>query len=299
MRRLAVNVDIDGLRLYRAIHGLSTRAGDAADLAWTVGVPRFADLFESFGVRGTFFVVAEDLEVPAHQEIARRLVAAGHELASHSHSHPYDLTRKSDVEIEGELRRADAAIAEVRGSPVTGFRGPGYNTNDTIGRALKALGYTYESSRFPCPPYYAARAGAIVAMRLFGRRSHSIVGNPAHAFGALEPSRNTHGLVDFPMSVLPGIRFPLIGTSLTLVGATALTALAPVLRSQAFLNLEFHALDLLDRQDLEGLDDALANAQVDLRRPVKAKHAAFAAALRGVVPGAEARTLEEHAAAWP
>ncbi|MBT9557594.1 MAG: polysaccharide deacetylase family protein [Myxococcales bacterium] len=299
MRRLAVNVDIDGLRLYRAIHGLAAQPGDAADLAWTVGVPRFADLFESFGVRGTFFVVAEDLEVPAHQAIARRLVAAGHELASHSDTHPYDLTRKSDLEIEGELRRADAAISALRGSPVAGFRGPGYNTNDVIGRALKALGYAYESSRFPCPPYYAARACAIAAMRLVGRRSHSIVGNPAHAFGDLAPSRNAHGLVDFPMSVLPGIRFPLIGTSLTLLGATALTALAPVLRSQSFLNLEFHALDLLDRQDLGGRDEALATAQLDLRRPVKTKLAAFAAALRGVVPGAEARTLEEHAAAWP
>ncbi len=298
MRRLAVNVDIDGLRLYRAIHGLPDRSGDAADLAWTIGVPRFAALFESFGVHGTFFVVAADLEVPAHRAIAARLVAAGHELGSHSHTHPYDLTQKPEAVIAEELRRADAEIAAVRGSPVSGFRAPGYNTSAFIGRELKALGYTYESSRFPCPPYYAARAGAIAAMRLIGRRSRSIIGSPAHAFGSLEPSRDVNGLVDFPMSVLPGIRFPLIGTSLSLLGATALTALAPVLRAQPFLNLEFHALDLLDRQDLVGHDDALVNAQLDLRQPVKAKHAAFAAALRGVVAGAEARTLEEHAAGW-
>ncbi len=294
MRRFAITVDVDGIALYHRIHGLQEPAGDA-DAAWAVGVPRFLDLFEAWGVRGTFFAVAQDLERPEARRVAEELVARGHELASHSYSHPYDLIHRNAVELEAELARAEPVLEAIRGAPVAGFRAPGYNISAPLRALLVARGYTYDSSVFPCPPYYAARAGVIGALRLVGRRSQSIVGNVGDAFTRTTPWVRPEGLVDLPISVLPGVRFPLIGTSLTLLGASLITAMAPALRSLDFANVELHAIDLLD--DLDVPLPALRRAQPDLRVPWRTKLAAFDALLRALAPGAECRTLEEHAVA--
>ena len=56
----AVNVDVDSLYLYYRIHGLDEAA--ATNAVWERGVVRFAELFGELGLRGTFFVVAQDLE---------------------------------------------------------------------------------------------------------------------------------------------------------------------------------------------------------------------------------------------
>ncbi|MEE2779071.1 MAG: polysaccharide deacetylase family protein, partial [Myxococcota bacterium] len=124
-RMAAVNVDVDSLYLYYQIHGLS--AAEAGDAVWERGVPRFAALFEEAGVRGTFFVVGSDLERwPEARRLTRELAEAGHEIGSHSWSHPYDLVRRSPEEIADELDRAQAVITEVVGRPAVGFRAPGY-----------------------------------------------------------------------------------------------------------------------------------------------------------------------------
>ena len=68
---------------------------------------RFAELFGELGVKATFFVVASDLErYPEARKIAGDLVRAGHELGSHSWSHPYDLTRLPPEAIGAELDQA-------------------------------------------------------------------------------------------------------------------------------------------------------------------------------------------------
>ena len=292
MRRLAVNVDVDGIGLYYGIHGLS--GAPAVDPAWSLGVPRFLELFEAFGVHGTFFAVASDLESPANRAVAEDVVRRGHELASHSYSHHYDLSRRPEAEIEDDLARAEERLSSIRGTPVSGFRAPGYNLSPALRAVLARRGYRYDSSILPCPAYFAARAAVIGGLRAVGRQSQSIVGRPQDAFGATAPTTLEGGVLELPISVLTALRLPLIGTSLSLLGETAVSALGPLLRSLPFANIEFHAIDLLDADDVP--DPALRRAQPDLRVPRAKKRAAFAAALRALVSGATARTLEEHAA---
>ena len=87
IRAAAINVDIDSLHLYYRIHGLDEAR--ATNAVWEKGVVRFAELFDELGVKATFFVVSSDLERwPVAREIAQKLVADGHELGSHSHTHP-------------------------------------------------------------------------------------------------------------------------------------------------------------------------------------------------------------------
>lgn len=252
-------------------------------------MPRFLDLFAEHGLRATFFVVASDLEREGPRRVAEQVVAAGHELASHTWSHPYDLIRRSASEIRREIERAEGPLAELRGRPVAGFRAPGYNLSTAVLEILAERGYSYDSSLFPCPPYYLARAAAIAGMRVVGRRSRSIAGDWRAPFGRRAPHRRL-GLVEFPMTVLPGLRLPLIGTSLALMPRVGVFALGPVLKRMAFVNLEFHAVDLLDYADLPG--SPLPAHQPDLQRLLGEKKPAYEAALRAC-SGAENGTLEE------
>lgn len=288
MRAAAVNVDIDSLYLYYRIHGLDEAR--ATNAVWERGVVRFAELFDELGVRATFFVVAADLERwPVARDVARDLVRAGHELASHSYSHPYDLVRDHDRGVAAELDRAHALISEVRGRPVAGFRAPGYTMTERVLRMLADRGYAYDSSIFPCPPYYLAKLAVLAKMALLGQRSHSIVGDPRVMWDKPLPHRRA-GLVELPVTVLPGLRFPFIGTSLLMMGERGYTLIKPWLHQTPFVNLEFHGIDLCDLAE-DGIDPALLK-QPDLRVPLAQKRALFRRVIGDLRDGWGVATLE-------
>jgi len=288
MRAAAVNVDIDSLYLYYRIHGLDEAR--ATNAVWERGVVRFAELFAELGVKATFFVVAQDLERwPAARAIAVDLARAGHELASHSWSHPYDLVRQHDRFVAGELDRAGDLIAAVRGAPVTGFRAPGYTLTNRLLGMLAERGYTYDSSIFPCPPYYLAKVAVLAAMALRGKQSHSIVGDPRVMWARTTPHPQA-GVVELPVTVLPGLRLPFIGTSLLMMGQRGYSVVRPWLRRAPFVNLEFHGIDLCDLAE-DGIDPALLK-QPDLRVPLAAKLALFRRVVTDLRDGWGVDTLE-------
>jgi peptidoglycan/xylan/chitin deacetylase (PgdA/CDA1 family) len=80
-------------------------------------------------LRATFFMIGHQVEL--HPQVARRVVAEGHEVGNHSYSHPIYLFR-SPRETHRQLRRAQEVIAETTGvSPVfarppCGVRTPAY-----------------------------------------------------------------------------------------------------------------------------------------------------------------------------
>jgi len=288
-RQAAANVDIDSLALYYRIHGLD--ASQATDVVWTRGVPRFLRLFGDLGIRATFFCVAEDLETnPDAREQAAALVAEGHELASHSWSHPYDLTRKPTGVIAEELRRSRDLLTDVRGKPVVGFRAPGYTMNDLVFSELEAAGYTYDSSIFPCPPYYLAKAAVLASMALRGKRSESILDKPSVMWAKTQPHRRG-ALTEFPVTVLPWLRAPFIGTSLLMMGDRGYGLIRPWLKRAPFVNLEFHGIDMCD-MDADGIDPALLK-QPDLRVPLRTKDALFRRVLSDLRDDWGVTTLEE------
>ncbi|MFO0745019.1 MAG: polysaccharide deacetylase family protein [Myxococcota bacterium] len=214
----AINVDVDSLHHYYRIHGLDESG--ATNAVWEKGVTRFAELFAELGVHATFFVVTEDLERwPRARAIAEELVKAGHELGSHSVTHPYDLVRQHDKAVGDELGRSRAVLSEVRGSPCVGFRAPGYTMTPRVLAKVRETGYRYDSSIFPCPPYYLAKLARLGAMLVRGKRSRSIVGPPSVMWEERLPHRRD-GLVEIPVTVLPTFptaRFPIIGTSLLMM----------------------------------------------------------------------------------
>lgn len=290
-----VGVDVDSLRFYYRIHGLDE--GSASNAAWAVGVQRFAELFDAVGIKATFYCIAEDLEMPGNAERLRALVDAGHEIGNHTWRHPYSLTRLEPDERRIEIEEGRRRLEQAAGAPVTGFRAPGYNTNAAVLADVEATGHRYDSSVFPCVPYYLAKAGVMGLMRLRGRRSRSVLGDPRvlaarrdpYRAARQDPHRAGHGMWQYPISVALGV--PLIGTAFTALGAAgSVAAVRAGLALRRHLTLEFHAVDLLGLSD-DGLDPALS-VQPDLGVPVARKTRTFRRLLERVRDHARVERLD-------
>lgn len=282
-RTASVGVDVDSLWHYYRIHGLPDETRSNA--AWRDGVARFAEMFAGLGIPATFYCVASDLELPGNRDRLRALVAAGHEIGNHSLNHRYDLSRMAPEERIVEVGQGRYRLEMAADAPVSGFRAPGYNTDAGLVGDVTATGHAYDSSVFPCAPYYAAKAGVMGLMSLLGRESRSILGTPKvllaprepYRMDAAEPHMRGVGLPQFPVTVAAGV--PMLGTAFTALGERASVAAAELtVRLRRHTTLEFHAIDLMALVD-DGLDPRLS-VQPDLRTPVAQKRRIFEAVLR-------------------
>ncbi len=299
-----VSIDLDGLGCYHQIHGL--RTGADATAIYRVAMPRFLELFDELGVRATFFVIASDLQHADTVAALSEAMALGHECASHTFHHSYNLRTWNERSIRGEIAKATEAIGDALSKRPVGFRTPGYNVNTTILRILAEDGYRYDSSVFPSPPYYAAKGAIMGAMALMRRPSGSSMTHPAALRAPLQPYRPSrwnfskrgdrkHSLPlwEIPIGVLPGARVPVIGTT---VGALSPRAAAKLVKwfkvGQSSLQFEMHGIDLLDSND-DCIAPELAAKQPDVRRDWKAKRAAFASYMEASAEHAQFMTLAD------
>jgi hypothetical protein len=304
--RAAVNVDIDGLYLYDRIHGHAGGSGNAVGFdpathdptVWTRGIPRFLDAFGQAGIQATFFVVAQDLAHADVRAVLKDCVAAGHEIGSHSFTHPYNLSRLPPDAMGEELVRARHTLQDATGQAVLGFRAPGYVLSDALRTAIADAGHTWDSSRFPCPPYQLAKATFIQAYRLLGRPSGSLIEPVGVWVGPRKPYRDRlpdgRTLVELPVGVLPGMRVPFIGTSVLMWGEAGRKVLAPVIARSDWMNFECHAIDLTDHAG-DGIPDRL-KTQPDQRVPLAKKGPLFQKVLSDLAHTHDVRTLGAWAA---
>lgn len=287
LRLAALSVDLDEIPCYAAIHGLPVPEPRAARAIYERALPRLAALFADEGVPATFFAIGTDLlGSPGADNRARlaALAAAGHEIGNHSLSHRYDLTRLDRSTIRREIEGGAELIEQATGARPVGFRAPGYTITDTVFEVLTELGVRYDSSVFPCPPYWSAKALALGAIRLRGRHSQSILDDPRVLSAPADPYRvgapywqRGQGVMELPIGVTRGLRLPYIGTSLVLAGARGARLLSRAIADRPLVNLELHGIDLADARE-DGLA-FLAPHQPDLRRSARAKEAALRAAI--------------------
>jgi peptidoglycan/xylan/chitin deacetylase (PgdA/CDA1 family) len=283
---VSVSVDLDAIACYYRIHALPGAPPDGARrLVLRRCLPRFAELFARHGVRATFFVVGADLEEDAEGRARlAELARAGHELANHTHTHPYDFVRLGSARIAGEIDRAHAAIAACAAAAPVGFRAPGYEISAEVIELLLTRGYRYDSSVFPSAAYYGAKALIMAGMRLANRRSGSLLGDWRALLAPRSPYRTAPGspyrgsedggLLELPVAVSPIARLPIFGTSLVIAPGWLRRHLIAVALRAPFFNLELHGIDLADAEGDE-LPPALVARQPDLRRSLAHKLAAL------------------------
>lgn len=302
-RRLAaVSVDLDAIHHYFAIHGLAP-GGDALSRAYDLALERMGAWAESRRIPLTLFAVGEDLEREGAAQILAVLSRRGHAVENHSYSHRYDLTRLDAGTIQHEIEAGSKAIERVTGRRPEGFRAPGYTVNDALFDALDEAGVGYDSSVFPCPAYYLAKAAAMGGMRARGRESRSVLDTPRVLTAPCSPYRpgarwsDPHGksrrFVELPVQVTRGARLPFIGTMLGVAGARGAASLARACVGEPLVNLELHSIDFLDAS--EGLW-ALAPYQPELRVPLGDRMAALDAALDVLAHGGHAFVRLDEAA---
>jgi len=286
MRLACVSVDLDEIPCYTAIHGLGALDGEPAHAIYRRALPRLERFFEQHAVPATFFVIGRDTAAEGNAAALTRLREHGHELASHSESHHYDLTRRGLDEMRREVLDAQASIERATGERPRGFRAPGYTVTDALLGVLREAGVAWDSSVFPCPAYWTAKAGALGLIRARGRQSRSILDDPRVLTAPADPYRvgtpywkRGDGLLELPIGVTRDVtgRLPFIGTSVVLAGPRGAAALARLASGRPLVNLELHGIDLADAR-LDGLE-RLAPHQPDLRVSAEKKSAALSAAV--------------------
>jgi polysaccharide deacetylase family protein (PEP-CTERM system associated) len=105
------------------------------------------DILDEHQVKGTFFV--QGMVAEKFPSLVKAIATAGHELASHSHTHRrlYNLTEN---QFRDELHRSVALLENISGEKVLGFRAPTFSVRDEYldwyCDALKTEGIVYDSS---------------------------------------------------------------------------------------------------------------------------------------------------------
>ncbi len=158
------------------------------------------DTLAAYDVRATFFVVGElAREYPS---LVAKIADAGHEVASHGHTHRplFELDRETFAE---ELARSARAIHDATGARPVGFRAPNFSVTRRTGWAigtLAAAGYRYDSSVFPVrTPMYGVSGAPVGPYR------------PA-SDAPFEARERGGDLVELPLAVFhPRLRLPVAG----------------------------------------------------------------------------------------
>lgn len=282
MQRLAaISVDLDEIGCYSSIYGLDEPTGDAARAIYLHAIPRYEALFDELDLRATFFTIGRDLEVDGNAEIIQRLHASGHEIANHTFGHRYDFSRLSRAQMSHEVAAGASAIERVTGQAPAGFRAPGYTIGDTTFEVLSELGVSYDSSVFPCPAYFGAKAAAITSIGIRaklgrGNPSHSIIDTPKMLSAPADPYRVGDpywnvgdGLLEMPIGVTRFGRLPFIGTSVVLPQSAVADGLARAMVGRPFVNLELHGIDASDGA-IDGIGE-LAGRLPELKRSAEHK----------------------------
>jgi len=141
---------------------------------------RLLELCGRAGVAGTFFTLGWVAE--RHPALVRRIVAAGHELASHGFGHQRvdGLTPEA---FRADIFRAKGLLEDAGGVSVTGYRAPTFSIGPKTPWALSILaetGHRYSSSVYPV--------------------QHDLYGSPD---ASRVPYRDAgSGLWEFPMTTL-------------------------------------------------------------------------------------------------
>ena len=188
----AISVDVEDYFQVQAFAGLVNPADwDTMPCRVEANMDRLLAQFAKAGVHGTFFTLGWVAQ--RYTQLIRRIVAEGHELASHGHGHQlvHNLTPEAFRE---DLLRAKHLLEDAGGVPVIGYRAPTFSIgprNAWAWQVLEDTGHRYSSSVYPV--------------------KHDLYGVPdAPRF----PYRPTAGsILEIPMTTLPlaGRNLPISG----------------------------------------------------------------------------------------
>ena len=148
--RNAMTIDVEDYFQVSAFAPHIDRASwPARECRVEANIERILALLGAANVHATFFTLGWIAE--RYPAMVRRIVAGGHELASHGYAHQ----RASDQDLAtftDDITRAKSLLEDIGGQAVLGYRAPSFSIGSANLWALDALlaaGYRYSSSIYP------------------------------------------------------------------------------------------------------------------------------------------------------
>jgi peptidoglycan/xylan/chitin deacetylase (PgdA/CDA1 family) len=105
--------------------------------------PRVLSLLDAYGARATFFCIGA--RVQEHPQLAREIVARGHDIENHSQRHRHTFSLLGPRGIRAEVEAAQESIAWATGRRPRFFRAPAGLRNPFLEPVLARLGLTLAS----------------------------------------------------------------------------------------------------------------------------------------------------------
>jgi polysaccharide deacetylase family protein (PEP-CTERM system associated) len=146
----AMSVDVED---YFQVSAFSTivdrRDWDSHECRVERNVDRLLALFEARNVHATFFTLGWVAE--RYPETVRRIVAGGHELASHGLEHVQVFRQQPDA-FRADIRRTKELLEDISGTAVNGYRAASFSIDERTPWAFDVLaeeGHLYSSSIYP------------------------------------------------------------------------------------------------------------------------------------------------------
>lgn len=100
--------------------------------------PRVLELLARHGARATFFCIAQRAQ--AQPALMREIVAGGHDVQNHSHTHRHNFSLLGPGALTQEIDRAQQVLAAACGRPPHCFRAPAGLRNPFLDPVLHRLG---------------------------------------------------------------------------------------------------------------------------------------------------------------
>jgi peptidoglycan/xylan/chitin deacetylase (PgdA/CDA1 family) len=157
----SITVDVDGVAGLpdggrHHVHRLTSRSERLYGIAR--GLPRILALLDAYGVRATFYVPG--VVACEHAEELRRIVARGHEVGHHGHTHRRPDTLTAEAQ-EREVAAGIDALVAVTGERPRGYRAPGWELAPPTLSALVAHGFAWDSSLMGDDRPYVLEGGLV------------------------------------------------------------------------------------------------------------------------------------------
>jgi hypothetical protein len=286
--RATVNVDVDPVDLHLIGYGFPGLPPDP--LVYSAALPRLQACFDRFGVRATFFVVGRDAD--AHAGALARLAASGHEIASHSQTHPMALASLSDADLSRELEESKRRLEASSGQTILGYRSPNFDMNERALALLAAAGYAYDASAYPTPLLLAARL--LLATKSRDARGVLRLGLRPFTWQRAPHVRQAGArrLHEFPVSVTPFARWPVYHTlRYGMSDARFARVLDGFCARGETLSYPLHAVDALGL-DEDRVDRRLA-AHPGMNRSLEEKLALLERTVQAIAERFDARTFRD------
>jgi polysaccharide deacetylase family protein (PEP-CTERM system associated) len=146
----AMTIDVEDYFHVQAFADTIDRASwDSLPRRVEANTHRMLDILAGAGVQGTMFTLGWVAE--RHPALVRRIVAEGHELASHGYGHQRVDAIGPD-KFRADILRAKTLLEDLGGVAVRGYRAPTFSIGPHTPWAypiLKETGHAYSSSMYP------------------------------------------------------------------------------------------------------------------------------------------------------